>query len=360
MNATTAYLGRPALARGEHLIDTARIREDILDRNADHPRRAAIGKALANLPGTRRYAAPYEMVTAPDRPAAQRKTDVLATLLPAAEKAARQAIAEAGLSPGDIDCVIVSSATGDMMPGLDVHLQQQLPLRPDVRRRPMTQLACAGGAHVLIMAEEHLARYPEDTVLVVVGEFLSSLYQDARTALEDQIYKALWGDLTAAAIVSARPHPASPSLRIDRALEYTIPGTLHRYRKETDERGDHFASTRDSLKSVSDLAPVLLGWLDRNTDRPLDFGILHPGGPAILTRLGQALGVDEAFLAHSRDVLAEEGNLGGPTIFSVLDRTHGTPPAHGDQGLIFGLGPGVTFGALLVTWTDPAHRPTCS
>ncbi|MFF1872817.1 hypothetical protein [Kitasatospora herbaricolor] len=49
---------------------------------------------------------------------------------------------------------------------------------------------------------------------------------------------------------------------------------------------------------------------------------------------------------------AGEGNLGGPTIFSVLERTYRTPPVHGACGLVFGLGPGVAMGALLVAWTE--------
>ncbi len=79
--------------------------------------------------------------------------------------------------------------------------------------------------------------------------------------------------------------------------------------------------------------------------------MLHPGGPAILDRLGVLLDADAAFLRHSRDVLTEEGNLGGATVFSVLARTHRTPPPAGARGLLLGLGPGVTLSTLLATWS---------
>lgn len=216
-----------------------------------------------------------------------------------------------GITPDDIDCVITTSTTGDRMPGLDVHLQNVLPLRPDVRRRPMTQLACAGGAQALIMAEEHLARYPHHKVLVVAGESLTSLHHRSLVSIEDLIYKALWGDAVAATVVSARPLGPDGSLRIDHTFEYVIPHTTDRYRKETDERGDRFASTRASLRSVANLAPALLEWLHKNTDAPLDFGVLHPGGPKILTRLAAALDVDAEFTRHSRDVLTERATSAG-------------------------------------------------
>ncbi|MFE2728745.1 PhlD [Kitasatospora sp. NPDC059327] len=349
---TTAYVSRPALVFGEHLVDAARVRDDILAWNPDHPKFEVVRKALTNLPGTRRYLRAYEEIVA-DRSPTQRKDDVFDVILQAAQQAAHAAMDNANVTPADIDCIITTSSTGDRMPGLDVHLQNTLPLRPDIRRRTMTQLACAGGTQALIMAEEHLARYPGHIVLVVAGEFLSSLYQQSLLSIEDLIYKALWGDLVAATVVSARPLGPDASLRVDHTFEYVIPHTTDRYRKETDERGDHFSSTRASLRSVTDLAPALLAWLDKNTDGPLDFGILHPGGPAILAKLATVLDIDEEFTKHSRDVLAEEGNLGGPTIFSVLERTYRTPPADGGRGLVFGLGPGVAMGALLVTWTDP-------
>ncbi|MFE7525784.1 PhlD [Kitasatospora sp. NPDC057542] len=352
MNTTTAYVSRPALVLGEHIVDADRVRDDILAWNPDHPKLDVARKALTNLPGTRRYLRPYEEIVA-ERSPTQRKDDVFDAILEAARQAARAAMDHAGITPADIDCIITTSSTGDRMPGLDIHLQNTLPLRADVRRRPMTQLACAGGAQALIMAEEHLARYPDDNVLVVAGEFLTSLYQQSLLSIEDLIYKTLWGDLVAATVVSARPLGLDGCLRIDHTLEYLIPHTTDRYRKKTDERGDHFSSTRASLRSVTDLAPALLKWLDENTDAPLDFGILHPGGPAILAKLATVLDVDEEFTKHSRDVLAEEGNLGGPTIFSVLERTYRTPPADGGRGLVFGLGPGVALGALLVTWNDP-------
>ncbi|MER6400115.1 PhlD [Kitasatospora sp. NPDC001603] len=353
MTTTTAYISRPALVLGEHVVDAARVRDDILAWNPDHPKYEVARKALANLPGTRRYLRPYEEIVA-ERSPTQRKDDVFGVILEAAQQAARAAMDHAGVTPADIDCIITTSSTGDRMPGLDVHLQNTLPLRPDIRRRPMTQLACAGGAQALIMAEEHLARYPDDNVLVVAGEFLSSLYQQSLLSIEDLIYKALWGDLVAATVVCAKPLGADASLRIDHSLEYVIPHTTDRYRKETDEHGDHFSSTRASLRSVTDLSPVLLEWLEKNAQGPLDFGVLHPGGPAILAKLATALNVGEEFTRHSREVLAEEGNLGGPTIFSVLERTYRTPPADGGRGLVFGLGPGVAMGALLVTWTSPS------
>lgn len=65
-----AFVSRPALALGPHTVTAERIREDILDRNPDYPARQAqtVRLALGNLPGTRRYFRPYELVSSPGAP----------------------------------------------------------------------------------------------------------------------------------------------------------------------------------------------------------------------------------------------------------------------------------------------------
>lgn len=65
-----AFVARPALALGPHTVTAERIREDILDRNPDYPARQAqtVRLALGNLPGTRRYFRPYELVSSPSAP----------------------------------------------------------------------------------------------------------------------------------------------------------------------------------------------------------------------------------------------------------------------------------------------------
>lgn len=349
----STYVSAPVLILGEHVIPAEQIRDGILDRHPEHPKIEVIRKALGNLPGTRRYFQPYMKVVSPERTAAERKNTTFDDLAVRAEKAALEALKKAGLTPSQIDCIIVTSATGDKVPGLATHLQNALGMRRDVRPRSMTQAACAGGALALIYADDYLAKRPDDHVLVIAAEELSSLYQEENTTVEDMIYKQLWGDCVAAVVVAARP--LGPGLRIDHTTELTIPHTTDRYAKVTDHRGDHFASTRASLRSVSDLAPDLRKWLADHDCEHLDFAVLHPGGPAILDKLGTELGLDGRLLRHSRGVLAEEGNLGGPTIFSVLARTHLEPPAPGGRCLVFGLGPGVFAAGLIGTWIDPAR-----
>src|SRR5919204_217001 len=59
---------------------------------------------------------------------------------------ASKALAGAGVTGADIDLVISVSCTGYLVPSLDVHIAEQLGLRPDVLRLPITELGCSAGA----------------------------------------------------------------------------------------------------------------------------------------------------------------------------------------------------------------------
>src|SRR6266550_6388878 len=68
------------------------------------------------------------------------------------EDAARAAIANAGLSPEDIDGVITVSTTGIATPSLEARVGPRIGLRGDIRRIPVFGLGCAGGVSGLALA----------------------------------------------------------------------------------------------------------------------------------------------------------------------------------------------------------------
>ena len=89
----------------------------------------------------------------------------------------RQALQEAGMSGHDIDLVISVSCTGYLVPSLDVHMAEELGLRPDVLRLPITELGCSAGAAAIAAAQRHLVGFPDHKVLVVAVEVPSLSFQ---------------------------------------------------------------------------------------------------------------------------------------------------------------------------------------
>jgi predicted naringenin-chalcone synthase len=66
---------------------------------------------------------------------------------------------------------------------------------------------------------------------------------------------------------------------------------------------------------------------------------LLAGSQRIITDTAAALGLTEQDARHSLDTLTEEGNLGGVSVFRVLERTHENPPADDAQALMVAYGP---------------------
>ncbi|MEU6925534.1 PhlD [Streptomyces sp. NPDC046631] len=344
-----AYVTLPQVTLPPHKVTTDAILEDIRAHHPDHPRLEVIARAIGNSGvKTRHFTRPLSSPTVNGTAGVlERTTAAFEDSLHMATDAALKALTHAGLTPDQVDVIITSHATGWAVPNLDVRLIDRLGLRPTVRRIPMTTLACAGGVQSLIRAADQVTVRPADTVLVVVTETLSTSYNHADTSVPSMIYKALFADSAAAAIVTAEP--LQPGLRIDDSLEYWLPESLDRYRGRLDATGMHFDSDRRAPAAASHAMPAVLQWIG---DRILDWVAIHPGGPSIIHNVAEAVGLDDLDAHHSYASLAENGNLGGASVLDVLARTHTTPPADGAEGLIVAFGPGFTTAAIRGTWQE--------
>jgi predicted naringenin-chalcone synthase len=348
---TSAYVSQPSMFFPEHSVSLREIEDDIARTHAHLPNLKVVLRTVrATGVLQRRFARPLAEVSASE-PIAERNAHAFKDVCRMGEQAAITALTATGLSPGDIDCVITSHATGISMPGLDVHLIGALSLRPDVRRIPVTQLGCAGAAYAMIRASEYLRARPGEQVLVVCAEAVSSVYQHSDSTIESMIFKGLFGDGAAAVIVTS--DPLGPGIRIEDTKEITLPHTANRYRMETQQDGFHFLSTRAALDSTKEMLPYLLPWYrGESTDAEFDFVIGHPGGPRVLNDLETGLDLSPGLLRHSRESMARRGNLAGPAVFDVLNRHYSSAPEDGAKGIVLGLGPGFTGAACKATWTS--------
>lgn len=344
-----SFVSKPHVVLPQHVVTREELTEVITGRHATHPRLAVISKIMAQAPRRRHYSRPLATV-ATDRPLSERNADAVEDVLSMGTAAARGTLEEHGIDPADIDCVITTHSTGDIVPGLDIHLVHELGLRPDVARQPITQLGCGGGAHIMVMAHRFARAYPGSKVLIVGAEALSSTIHTGDSEIEQIIYSGLWGDSGTAAIVSSEP--IGPGLQLHDTWEYLLPGTTHRYRKRVDEAGVHFDSDRSATQSINEMGPALREWLATRPGGswPLDFVVSHPGGLRVMDDLEKQLDLGPQALRHSRRQFDVEANLGGPSVLSVLRRTVEDPPAHGAHGLVTGFAPGFAVSAATTTW----------
>ncbi|MCC3766460.1 3-oxoacyl-[acyl-carrier-protein] synthase III C-terminal domain-containing protein [Streptomyces sp. UNOC14_S4] len=350
---TPTYISRPTIALAPHRVTTDAIVDDIRAHHPEHDRIKSIPRHLSNTtvqsrPLSHPLDSPYTTGTAPGP---ERTTQALADAVDMGVTAARQTLAAHDLNPREIDALITSnSVSGGILPGLDVALVNELGLRPDIRRVPLTTYACAGGVETFIQAHDHLAARPHAKILIVISEPLTTTFRRKNPEIQSLIFSGLFGDSAGACLVTSQP--LGPSLRIDDTWEYLLPGSTRDYYLENDLHGPFFDSDEGSLTSVQRSLPALREWVG---DWQPDASVLHTGGPRIIETVSHALGLDDKAARHSYASLEEFGNLGGISVLDVLSRTHTEPPNDGDSVAVVGFGPGFTINACKGRWCAASY-----
>lgn len=355
-----AHIGRPVTRLAAHRVTTDALVDHIQatyrhpdDPTREHPRMGLWQRLIRNAGVEQRYwSRPLPEATAPTS-VGQRAQVAFGDSLELAEAAARQALEDAGLQPGDVDAIVTSHTTSWTVPNLDVHLVERLGLRPNIVRMPVSTLACSGGAHSLIRAAGYGKYRHGARVLVVVAETLSTIYHESETSPQSMIYRALFGDSASACIVTGVPDATAaadlgPGFIADDPFELVLPNSRDRYWGSIDDAGLHFESTRLAASAAADALPYITDWLG---DRRPEWAVVHPGGPRIIDDVTAGIGLDpEKHGRHSHASLAENGNLGGAAVLDVLRRTHDDPPAPGDPGMLVAFGPGFTVAGVYGAW----------
>jgi alkylresorcinol/alkylpyrone synthase len=267
-----------------------------------------------------------------------------------ATRAVEEALARAGLEPGDIDHVITVSCTGLLIPSLDALLMNALPFRRDCRRTPITELGCAAGAVGLSRAADHLRARPGETVLLVAVELSSLTFQLRDRSLTNLVASVLFADGAAAAVITDRDG-AGPTV-IDTRSEL-FPDTEHIMGFELMDGGLHIRLDRELAPLLErEMRGALAGLLapHRMTPRDLGFFVLHPGGRRLLEVMQQQLGIDAEAARASWDVLRDYGNMSSATVLFVLERVLLQRHSPGTRGLLAAFGPGFSAELLLLQW----------
>jgi len=266
-----------------------------------------------------------------------------------ASEAARRALHEAQLQPGDIDAVIVSTCTGYLCPGLTSYVAEALDLRPDAAHLDLVGQGCGAALPNLATAESLLAGRRADNVLCVCVEVCSAAFY-----LDDDlgvlVSACLFGDGAAAAVVSSKPRDGARRLRWRSGESLHAP--RHRDALRFEQRGGMLRNilTLPVPKLAAEHARAVLdSALEREGIARRDVGgwVMHAGGRKVLDELKKRIGLDASDVRTSAAVLNEFGNLSSPFVLFVLKamRDAGAP---GGFWWMSSFGAGFSFhGAML-------------
>jgi alkylresorcinol/alkylpyrone synthase len=272
-------------------------------------------------------------------------------------KVSAEALARAGATGADIDLVISVSCTGIMIPSLDAHLVDDLGLRSDVRRLPITELGCAGGAAALARAHDFLVGFPNARVLVVAVELPSLSMQRRDISPANLVSTALFGDGAAAAVLdgAARPPAAQGGIAVLDTLSHIFPRSTYALGFDLQDDGFHSVLSKDVpglLKTEMRRLVTALAARRGIGREALSCFVLHPGGRKILAFVEEELALTREDTSPSWEVLRGYGNQSSASVLFVLHEwREKRKPEPGAHGVVAAFGPGLTTEMLLVRWS---------
>ncbi|MCX4766245.1 ketoacyl-ACP synthase III [Streptomyces sp. NBC_01275] len=257
-----------------------------------------------------------------------------------AAHAAAKALAAAGLTPGDIDLVLVATSTAvDRSPNMAARVAARLgipqPAAMDVN------VVCAGFTHALATAD-HTVRAGAATRALVIGADKMSEVAD----WSDRTTCVLVGDGAGAAVVEPCPDGVEPG--ISPVLWGSVPEMGNAVRIEGQPA--RFAQEGQSVYrwATTRLPPLARQACERAGLAPADLAavVLHQANLRIIEPLAQKIGAVNAVVA--RDV-TESGNTSAasiPLAFSKL--VEQGVISTGDPVLLFGFGGNLSYAGQVV------------
>lgn len=263
----------------------------------------------------------------------------------------QNALDKSGWLAESIDYIITVSCTGIMIPSLDAYIVNDMGLRQDVVRLPVTEMGCAAGVSGLIYASNFLKANPGKRAAVIAVESPTATFQHGDYSMANMVSAALFGDGAACVMLSSEEGGAGPKI---------LGEEMYHFKDATHLMG--FDLTNTGLKMILDptvpetisnhfpkIIYPFLEKLDSSIER-VDHLIFHPGGKKIVQTVEQLFGQLGKNIEDTRETLRLYGNMSSATVLYVLERFMNKDLSQGEQGLILSFGPGFSAQRVLLEW----------
>jgi 3-oxoacyl-[acyl-carrier-protein] synthase-3 len=270
-----------------------------------------------------------------------------------AARAGALALGRAGLSPSDVDMLIVATSSPDMaFPSTACLAQAKMGLTCPAFD---INAACTGFIYALELAASMIEADRLRTVLVIGAEVLTRLidFTDRTTCI-------LFGDGAGAVVVQASEGPGLLSVHLGAdgtgAGLLTVPGggSAAPLTPELISQGAQFIhmSGNDVYKFAVRVIPRVTKEAVRESGLTLadvDWLVPHQANERITLTVGESLGIPREHVVNS---IATTGNTSTASIPLALDGLYLSGELKtGDVVALVGFGSGLTYGAAIVRWT---------
>lgn len=269
-------------------------------------------------------------------------------------EAARQAMCDAGVEAGEVDMVLVSTATPDrLLPSTACDIQALLGTENAAAYDFAT--ACSGFLYGLSLARAHIAAEQAETVLVVCTEKMSSIIDWG-----DRTTCVLFGDGAGAAVVRRTEDEGgilSSFMKSDGRLAELLyrPAGGARIPMDIsvlDERSHYvkMAGPEVFKSAVRSMCEAADGALQRAglTGEQIDFLVPHQANMRIIEATARYAGIPMEKVIVNVD---RYGNMSSATVPIALDEAQEQGRLKpGDNVLLVAFGAGFTWGSAVLRW----------
>jgi len=262
-----------------------------------------------------------------------------------AAEAARNALAAAGVQPGDIDLIIVATSTPDMVfPSTAAIVQQKL----GIAGCPVfdVQAVCSGFIYALTVADSMIRTGSANKALVIGAEVFSRLLD-----FNDRTTCVLFGDGAGAVVLEASDQPGILSTDIHADGKHVdilcVPGHVSGGQVMGDPllKMDGQAVFKLAVGVLEDTARAALEKAGK-TAADIDWLIPHQANIRIMAGTARKLKLPMDKVVVTVD---QHGNTSAASIPLALDHAvRAGQVKKGDTLLLEGVGGGFTWGAVLV------------
>ncbi|MBI5184501.1 MAG: ketoacyl-ACP synthase III [Nitrospinae bacterium] len=269
-------------------------------------------------------------------------------------KAAREALANAGLKASDLELILVATATPDMIfPSTAAYVQHGLGAGNAAAMD--ISAVCTGFIFGLSIAEQYIKTGRYKTILVVGTEIMSRIldWTDRKTCV-------LFGDGAGAAIIQGSEDESgilSTHIYTDGSYADFLlaPGSGTRHGYGSAAQGDksnciHMKGNETFKVAVNFMSKVAREALESNglASEDIDLFIPHQANQRIIEAIAKKLGVPSEKVFMN---LHKYGNTSAASVPIALDEAlRENRIKRGDLVLIVAFGGGLTWGASLIRW----------
>ncbi|WP_029036090.1 type III polyketide synthase [Salinimicrobium xinjiangense] len=263
----------------------------------------------------------------------------------------KNALDNSGWQANSIDYIITVSCTGIMIPSLDAFIINEMGMRQDVVRLPVTEMGCAAGISGMIYASNFLKANPGKRAAVIAVESPTATLQLDDFSMANMVSAAIFGDGAACVLMTSEEDAKGPRV---------VGEDMYHFFDATYLMG--FDLTNDGLKMVLDpevpqtiadhFPDIIHPFLKKHNSsiEKVDHLIFHPGGKKIVQTVEDLFGKLGKNIDDTKEVLRLYGNMSSATVLYVLERFLEKQINEGEQGLMLSFGPGFSAQKILLEW----------